>query len=306
MGPTANGLVPTLATGAGLSLMMLAWALPQGAAQPRDPLAAAQPHSVLFGTNKVHYLTLGQGRQTLLFVHGWACRGDFWRAQAPALESKARLILIDLPGHGQSDKPRTAYTMDYFARAVLAVLADAKVEKATLVGHSMGVPVICRAQALAAEKVSALVAVDGLLRRPTITPEQAEQFIGFYRTPDYREHATRFVRSFFPPSGADALRDRVVADMLQTPQHVMLGAMEGMFGPGQPAWDLPKVSFPLLVLNAQNPRWTAEYEAYVRGLSSQGEYRTIEGAGHFLMLEKPAEFNAALVELLQQHGLIGK
>src|SRR5260370_4742140 len=80
------------------------------------------------------------------------------------MDGPARLILIDLPGHGKSDKPQTNYTMDYFASAVLAVMRDARVEKATLVGHSMGTPVICRVYAQAPEKVAALVAVDGLLR----------------------------------------------------------------------------------------------------------------------------------------------
>jgi pimeloyl-ACP methyl ester carboxylesterase len=46
--------------------------------------------------------------------------------------------------------------------------------------------------------------------------------------------------------------------------------------------------------------WTAEYEAYVCSLSLKTEYRVIEGAGHFLAQEKPAEFNALLTELLRK------
>jgi pimeloyl-ACP methyl ester carboxylesterase len=96
-----------------------------------------------FGTNKVHYVVQGQGRHTLVLVHCWAGNQGFWHEQTPALVGKARLILVDLPGHGQSDKPHTAYTMDFFASAVLAVMRDSHVDKATLIGHSMGVPVIC-------------------------------------------------------------------------------------------------------------------------------------------------------------------
>ena len=107
-------------------------------------LADGKSHFASFGTNKVHYVTVGGGRQTIVFVHCWAGNLGFWREQVPALADKARLVLIDLPGHGQSDKPHTAYTMDYFASAVLAVMRDAHVDKATLVGHSMGGAVICR------------------------------------------------------------------------------------------------------------------------------------------------------------------
>ena len=61
---------------------------------------------------------------------------------------------------------------------------------------------------------------------------------------------------------------------------------------------------PVLVINARNRLWTPEYEAYVKELSPKTEYRTIEGAGHFLMLEKPAEFNAVLVDVLSKYKLI--
>src|SRR2546422_4324357 len=109
-----------------------------------DSFARTASFFAKFGTNKVHYATLGNGSNTVVFIHGWAGSIHPWRFQVPALASKAGLILIDLPGHGKSDKPKTAYTMDFFARAVDAVLQDAKVDKAVLVGFSMGTPVACR------------------------------------------------------------------------------------------------------------------------------------------------------------------
>ncbi|MBI4661830.1 MAG: alpha/beta hydrolase [Verrucomicrobia bacterium] len=289
-----------------LSLWLMGCADLRTSSLPPTSFANGKAHSASLGTNKIHYLTTGKGRHTVVFIHGWACQSGFWREQVPALAGKARLILIDLPGHGQSDQPHAEYTMDFFARAVLAVMRDARANKATLVGHSMGTPIICRVYAQAPEKVAALVAVDGILRRPVVTSEQIEQFIGPYRTAGYREHASRFISSMFPNPDSEALRDRVLSEMLATPQHVMNGAMQGMFGAGQPAWDLPKVNVPVLVINAPNPMWTPDYEAYVRSLSPQTDYRVIGGAGHFLMLEKPAEFNAALADMLERFGLVAQ
>jgi len=102
------------------------------------------------------------------------------------------------------------------------------------------------------------------------------------------------------------LRDRLVSEMLATPQHVMLGSMEGMFGADQPDWDLKKVTVPVLVINANNPMWTPEYETYARSLSPKTDYRTMEGVGHWLMLEKPAEFNAMLTDMLEKFDLLDK
>jgi pimeloyl-ACP methyl ester carboxylesterase len=269
-------------------------------------LADGKSHFVSFGTNKVHYVTVGQGRQTIVFVHCWAGNLGFWREQVPALSDQARLVLVDLPGHGQSDKPHTAYTPDFFASAVLAVMSDARVDKATLVGHSMGGPVICRVYRRAPEKVAALVSVDGLLRRPQWAPGQAGEFVAQFGTPEYREHVKQLVDSFFPVPGAEALRDQVLSEELATPQYVMVGAMEGMFGPDQPDWDLKRVNVPVLVINARGPMWSADYESYVHSLSPQADYCLMEGVGHWLMLEKPAEFNATLTDLLRKHDLMAK
>ncbi len=272
---------------------------------PTQSLAKANSHWAKFGTNKVHYVVTGKGSRTLLFVHCWAGNLGFWREQVPALADKARLVLVDLPGHGQSDKPHTTYNMDFFADAVLAVMRDARVDKATLIGHSMGVPIICRVCTHAPERVTGLVSIDGTLRRPKITPEQGNQFIANFRGSDYQEKTREFLATMFPVPGTEAVRDHVVSEILQTPQFVMLGAMEGMFGTGQPDWDLQHVNVPVLVLNAPNPMWTDDYKNYVRSLSAQTDYRTIEGTGHWLMLEKPADFNTTLVQMLQEFDLIG-
>ncbi|PYT30615.1 MAG: hypothetical protein DMG58_14015 [Acidobacteria bacterium] len=66
-------------------------------------------------------------------------RPDFL-ARASAAVQKRRALLVDLPGHGQSEKPDVAYTQERFARAIEPVMRHADVERAVLLGHSMGGP----------------------------------------------------------------------------------------------------------------------------------------------------------------------
>lgn len=292
--------------GIAIALQFICPASAQPLSHSANPIPGAKSHFARFGTNRVHYLLVGRGAETLVFIHGWSGNSGFWREQVPAFADKARLILIDLPGHGRSDKPQVDYTMDYLARGVLAVLRDARVRKATLIGHSMGVPVICRVHEQAPDKVAALVAVDGLLRRSQFKPEEVEKYLAPYREPDFRGHVTNFLYSMFPDASGHPLRDRVLAEVLATPPHVMSSAMNGMFATNQPAWDMRDVKVPVLVLNAPNPRWNADYEAYARALSPKTDYRVLEGTGHCLMLEKPAEFNAALLAMLQEFDLVRK
>src|SRR5450755_1974894 len=109
--------------------------------------------------SRVHYESYGKGQEAVVFIHGWTCDLTFWRGQAPVYE-KRRALLVDLPGHGQSDKPEVAYTQERFARAIDAVMRDAGVTRAVLVGHSMGGPVALTFLRLFPDKTKALVLVD--------------------------------------------------------------------------------------------------------------------------------------------------
>src|SRR5262245_52946570 len=92
----------------------------------------SQDRFVKLDSMRVHYQNYGEGKEAIVFIHGWSCNLNFWKANIPAFVNQSRVIAIDLPGHGDSDKPQVTYSMDLFARAIDAVLRDAKVERATL------------------------------------------------------------------------------------------------------------------------------------------------------------------------------
>src|ERR1700730_13014960 len=162
-----------------MSLLFPCLALAAGPAA--SSLDAVQSRFAKLDGIRVHYKSLDDGETALVFIHGWTCNLTFWRMQVPAFEGKIRMILIDLPGHGQSDMPEINYTMDLFARSVDAVLRDAGVEKAVLIGHSMGTPVARQFCRLFPKKIVALVAVDGPLRPPAnMKPAYVNDFVARY------------------------------------------------------------------------------------------------------------------------------
>src|ERR1043166_9921850 len=112
----------------------------------------------------IHYINYGKGDEALILIHGWTQNADAWRDNISDLAKRNRVIVIELPGHGASDKPQTTYSMEYFARAVDAVMRDAKIKRAVLVGHSMGTPVARQFYRKFPEKTLAIVVVDGSLR----------------------------------------------------------------------------------------------------------------------------------------------
>src|SRR5438270_11877605 len=110
---------------------------------------------------KIYYTEYSAGENALVFIHGWACDETFWSGQALALGGKFHLITIDLPGHGQSDKPQIAYTMDLYVRAIDAVVRDAKAKAAVLIGHGNDTPANRQFYRIVREKTRTLVTVDG-------------------------------------------------------------------------------------------------------------------------------------------------
>src|SRR5215471_12719565 len=144
-----------------------------GAAVAADGAELKSRFATFEGT-RVHYQMGGKGDEALIFIHGWTCSSEFWRGQTSALGS-VPVIAVDLPGHGQSDKPQTDYTMAYFARSIDAVMRDAGVKRAVLVGHSMGTPIVRQFYRLYPDKTLGLVIVDGPLRLP-MSAAQAQAF----------------------------------------------------------------------------------------------------------------------------------
>ncbi|HKX33437.1 MAG TPA: alpha/beta hydrolase [Blastocatellia bacterium] len=251
---------------------------------------------------RVHYQNYGQGQDAVVMIHGWSCNLNFWKANAPALAGHSRVITIDLPGHGQSDKPQTAYSMDLFARAVDAVLQDAKVERATLVGHSMGTPVIRQFYRHYPAKTRALVIVDGSLQ-PFGNKAAMEKFLAPLREPTYKQAAESMIGFMVTPIKDPATRDEVKTAMLSTPQHVMTSAFDGMLD--ESIWkNQDPIQVPALVVMAKRDSLTPEYERFVRGLIPGVDYQLWDGVSHFLMMDEPQKFNDAVTAFLKKNQLI--
>src|SRR5262249_17519264 len=149
----------------------------------------------------------------------------------PAFEGKVRQVLIDLPGHGKSDKPKIDYTMDVFAKAVDAVLTECGVKKAVLAGHSMGTPVVRQYYRRYPEKVLGLVAVDGRLQKFNLPPERIKQFAQQFDSPDFKKVVGKFIDGMLTKDTPEEVRKHLKAAYPAAPKHVAISAMKAMMDP---------------------------------------------------------------------------
>jgi pimeloyl-ACP methyl ester carboxylesterase len=102
------------------------------------------------------------GGEAVIFLHFGGGNLVMWQGVVPYFQEDYRLVLFDLKGHGKSDKPKTGYHIDQLAQEVIAVMKELRIEKAHVVGSSLGAEVGLSMAANFPEKVLSLVC-DGAL-----------------------------------------------------------------------------------------------------------------------------------------------
>ena len=241
----------------------------------------------------------GSGGLPVLFIHGFGANLSHWAAQLEHLRPARRASAMDLRGHGRSAPPAIGeYAVDAQAADVRAVLDGLDLDRAVLVGHSLGGAIAISFAGSDPDRVAGLV----LASAPGKVPdEQAQQIIGAMEA-DYETTSAGYW-------------DRLTADA--TPQ--VLAKLRGDMGDLDPAAGLAiiKATFdfdPLPALRAYRgpklaittPRADAPHDLHnaVAGL----RHRVISGTSHFLQMDRPDEFNAMLDEFLSavETGATGK
>jgi pimeloyl-ACP methyl ester carboxylesterase len=248
--------------------------------------------------HRVHYRSFGSGKTAMVFLSGWGCDTSLWSNQAPALVPHSRVLLVDLPGHGRSDKPDIPYTLDLFTRAVNAVLEHAGTPKAVVVGHSMGGTAAYEFARRWPEKTIALIWVDGTLGIPIDVDQQIALFrrrAQEFRSPDYQVKVRQFIGQFFVPETPTPVRKKVTESILSTPQHVLASCMEGLADPRlfeHDTLDLPAFA---IFSSFWNPE---RFIDLIKKSVPRLQYEVLTGVGHYPMLETPDLVNAVLTRFI--------
>jgi pimeloyl-ACP methyl ester carboxylesterase len=279
-------------------------ALGAAAAFPRR-VRAADPdasRAAKFDGLRIHYENYGAGPEALVFIHGWACDLTFWRGQE-ALYSNYRSLLIDLPGHGSSDKPHRPYPIEFFARAIEAVMRDAQVDRAVLIGHSLGGPIAYAFLRLSPEKAKALLLVDAFVSRHMAGPPDRSATAAHFakvahslQGPAGEKNFAQRVESCFTPQTPEMLRAEIRAKMAATPKHVRIAALTSISSlPPPPADEI--FDLPASAIQAAEAATDARFEI-MRNIFPRMQLDKWEGAGHFLMMEDPQRFNRDVEQFL--------
>ncbi|HVA09522.1 MAG TPA: alpha/beta hydrolase [Acidimicrobiales bacterium] len=286
---------------------------------------------------RIAYTVRGDGPgMPVVFVNGWSCTDCYWTTIGPAVAAAGhQTIFLDMRGHGESGLPRRPgiaardlraenVAPERLAADIVEVLDDAGVERAVLVGHSMGVQVIVETCRVAPERVAGLVPIAGTFENPVKTFADKPVLDRLYPIADV-------IFRFVPFEGIRPVLRRTVRPRLG--RRIIQGI--GVGGPNVQEKDiashiahfgevnisvlfkmmsglrrhhtaefLPQIAVPTLVLAGRRDHFTpASVQQRMADLIPDNELIWFDDAGHLLPIEAPDEVAAAIVDFLARRAI---
>jgi len=251
-----------------------------------------------FDSERIAYDAVGRGKTSLIFVHGWSCDGRYWQKQNTVFAKEYQVITVDLAGHGHSSLGRSEFSMLSFANDVKAIIDKESIDRAILIGHSMGGGVIAEAARLMPDKVVGIISIDTLQNVAERIPQSViDEMVKPFEA-DFKSAAQKFVSPMFPKGTDQKLMNWIKEDMSSAPKEIALNAFRNYLGQyvnGDAATVFEDITVPVVSINAR--LWPTAPEENRKHIANYQLFY-IEETGHFPMLEKPEEFNALLKKAL--------
>jgi pimeloyl-ACP methyl ester carboxylesterase len=245
-------------------------------------------------TPPLHVDDGGNGGLPVLFVHSFAGNASHWSAQLAHLRPNRRAIAFDLTGHGQSPPPAatTKYSIRLLVRDIENVFRTLKLERFVLVGHSMGAAVAAAYAASHPDSLAGLLLVDPPPAPGAVPQAQISQIISSMKLNPYAVVEEYWKNQLFSGSSPD-VQARLLKDLhtLKRAAVVELLADSLQYDSTQDLKRYPGLKH--TVVTPQNDAPLSLHNA-VPGVS----HITMPGTGHWIQLDKPAEFNRALDDFL--------
>lgn len=264
------------------------------------------PHITRNGV-KVFYESFGQGANTLVFLHPWTTNHYIWAFQVNEFAKDYRVLVVDHRGHGQSDKPASGYGIGEMAADVVAILDDAKVDKAVLVGNSIGGMIAMQTALDAPARVKGLLILSsgtnfGAGAPPEMAEAMAKDWRGVFagiidasvsaKTKAERPEIMAFMDGCF----------RNDTNFNETVFFGSAGDPNGVF-----AWNisdqLKDIKAPTQIIAGNEDGATpVAMNQFLADNIPGAKIKFYDDVGHFCQLEKPPAFNADLREFLARVG----
>src|SRR5271157_3764665 len=243
----------------------------------------------------------------LVLLHGFPLSREMWVEQLASFGSLYRVIAPDLRGHGQSESPSGAYTMDEMADDVVELLDRLEIKQPIVLGGlSMGGYVALSLVLRYPERVCGLILID--TRAAADTPEAARAREETASAVVHEGSSQSMLETMVPRLFGKTTREKhperiepMLAVMERTTPEGIAGALRGMAVRPDLRGDLAKIKVPTLVMVGEEDVISPPAEAReMASLFPTARLEVIPQAGHLTPYENPQAANAAILRFLDQ------
>jgi pimeloyl-ACP methyl ester carboxylesterase len=255
---------------------------------------------LVFG-QKIHYVEAGTG-PTVILLHGLGGSTQAWQFNIGALAEKYHVVAPDQIGFGKSDKPLVNYRIRTYVDFLDQFCKQLKIDRATLVGNSMGGWIAAMFAASFPERVDKLVLVDAAGYAP---PKDLDTRIFFGLNPTTREGMKVLVAKVFYNKAfqTDAAIDMAIAARLAAADGYTINSITESIIRGEDFLDdvVKTIKRPTLLIWGRQDGLVPLTDGERLNKDIAGSKIVVfDQCGHVPNLEKPGEFNAALLKFLSE------
>jgi pimeloyl-ACP methyl ester carboxylesterase len=244
------------------------------------------------------YIEMGNPTGTpVVLIHGYTDNARDWGPMLPFVSHDFRLILVDLRGHGKSGKPDCCYTRFDFAYDIVLLLDQLKIEKADIVGHSLGSIIgqtIAEFWPQRTDRVVLISSTGGIPPHSRNKPPAFDYAAQIRQLKEPIEADSPFMIAWWDsptPVDSDFIR-RERIDSAAIPLRIWLAVLDQCLAGNryeELQGSLPRLRAPtLLIWGAKDPIMEEPARASLRRGLPQAQVQIFEGLGHNPFWEKPA------------------
>jgi 3-oxoadipate enol-lactonase len=255
----------------------------------------------LIGDVEIRFDDIGSGLP-VVFLHGFPLNRTMWDPQVGALVAECRCIPIDFRGLGESSAA-PPYSMDRYADDVVGVLDTMQIERAVVVGLSMGGYVAFAMWRRHRERVRAFVLADTRSTADTVeTVARRHELIEVAETQGSTAVANMQIAGLVGKTTRDKrpdIYDSIHRMMAQTPPEGIIGALQALIERPDSTPTCATIDVPTLIVVGDEDVITPPKDARDLQRSIHGSrLEVLRQAGHLSSLERPAAFNTVVSEFL--------
>jgi pyruvate dehydrogenase E2 component (dihydrolipoamide acetyltransferase) len=258
-----------------------------------------QPEKVQIGGRTVRYLKLGDGGTPALLIHGFGGDLNNWLFNHADLAAHRTVWALDLPGHGESGKTVESGSTEELADAVIAFMDDRGIDRAHLIGHSMGSLVAMTV----ADKAPACVASLSLISAAGLGKEINGAYIsGFTEGGNRNALKPQLAKLFADPALVtrqlveDIVKYKRLEGVQDALRKIAASAFEGDVQRANYRDRLAGLAPRTLVIWGDRDQIIPA--SHAQGLPDDVRVHVLDGKGHMVQMEAASEVNRLLNDFL--------